>query len=126
MKLIYKKIINVVSGYFASLPFFYVKFNNALLQSLTLCVFFIFYYYILDKLLYFIENFIKKRKRRLDKMKRTKNNFKVIFAEFDEVWRELDNVKKLVKKIVELIAEKEEGVHDEDGFVSELYKIIEE
>ena len=49
MKLIYKKIIAVTSGYFASLPFF--LFNiHPIFDSIILALFFIAYYYLVDRI----------------------------------------------------------------------------
>ena len=53
MKKITKKVISVVSGYFASIPIFYSDFYRVLspvIQATILCIFFIFYYYLIDRI----------------------------------------------------------------------------
>ncbi|MHC1591741.1 MAG: hypothetical protein ACXQS8_06630 [Candidatus Helarchaeales archaeon] len=54
MRSIFRKIISVVSGYFVSLPFFYVNINPVV-DSLILCIFFIFYYWLVDKIIDLVE-----------------------------------------------------------------------
>jgi len=54
MKLIYKKILGVVSGYFASLWAFFLNINP-FFDALVLCLFFIVYYYFFDKLIEYFE-----------------------------------------------------------------------
>jgi len=49
LKLIHKKIISVGSGYFASLPFFFIELGP-ILDSIILCIFFIGFYYLCDKI----------------------------------------------------------------------------
>ena len=61
MKLILKKAISVVSGWLVSIPFFYLPINGILLSTI-LCIFFIFYYTLLDKLFQKIENLKNKKK----------------------------------------------------------------
>ncbi|RLD10439.1 MAG: hypothetical protein DRI44_06090 [Chlamydiae bacterium] len=63
MNLIVKKIISVVSGYFASLPFFFVNINP-IVDSLILMVFFIAYYALIDYILEKIEQKISKEELR--------------------------------------------------------------
>lgn len=55
LKLIYKKAISVISGWFESLPILYYFSQNYILNSIVLCVNFIIYYYVLDKLFQYIE-----------------------------------------------------------------------
>jgi len=54
MRLLLKKAISVVSGWFVSIPFFYLPIPG-ILQSALLCVFFIFYYALFDKIFQKIE-----------------------------------------------------------------------
>nr|URC17144.1 MAG: hypothetical protein [Lokiarchaeota virus Ratatoskr Meg22_1012] len=50
-----KRAISVISGYFVSLPIFFFDLDP-ITQSLILMVFFILYYYALDRLFDYIEN----------------------------------------------------------------------
>ena len=55
MKLIYKKVISVVCGYFASLWSFFIN-VNWLFDSLLLCIFFIWFYWLFDRLFLYYES----------------------------------------------------------------------
>jgi len=67
MKLIIKKMISVISGYFVSLPIFYsyiYQILSPIIQATILCIFFIIYYYICDKIIKYIEIRIENNKKK--------------------------------------------------------------